>query len=145
MSTIIHKSVAMARAGDNRYVITKLKSGWLVMGDVQPLPGYCLLLADPVVESINHLSENERIDFSKDMYLGDALMATLGSYRINYEILGNKEGALHVHIIPRFQTEPEDKKNKPAGWGYDWGTAKRFDPVADKPFMESMRRFLQPS
>jgi hypothetical protein len=28
-----------------------MRSGWLVIGDVQPLPGYCLLLADPVVEA----------------------------------------------------------------------------------------------
>jgi len=47
----------MARVGTNPYVISKLPSGWLVIGDVQPLPGYCVFLADPVVPSINDLSE----------------------------------------------------------------------------------------
>lgn len=46
----------MARAGTNPYVICRMRSGWLVIGDVQPLPGYCLLLADPVVPSLNDLS-----------------------------------------------------------------------------------------
>lgn len=144
MNSVIHKRVASANSGDNPYVISKLKSGWLVIGDVQPLPGYCLLLSDPVVDSINHLSEVERIQFSLDMFrIGDALMSILGSYRINYEILGNKERALHVHIVPRYMDEPEEKRNRPAGWGYDWSKARKFDSTLDNSFIESMREFLK--
>jgi diadenosine tetraphosphate (Ap4A) HIT family hydrolase len=144
MSSVIHRRVELARAGNNPYVITKLQSGWLVIGDVQPLPGYCLLLADPVVESVNHLSESDRTIFSSDLFrIGDALMAVLDSYRINYQILGNKEGALHAHIIPRYLTEPEEKRIRPADWGYDWSTARKFDPKGDLPFVEAMRAFLE--
>lgn len=48
MPTMIHERVRMARAGTNPYVIAKLASGWVVIGDVQPLPGYCLLWAAPM-------------------------------------------------------------------------------------------------
>ena len=65
--TLIHERVAQARAGTNPYVICKLPSGWLVIGDVQPLPGYCLLLADPVVESLNALDEAGRVRYSLDV------------------------------------------------------------------------------
>ena len=39
--------------------------------------------------------------------LGDALLEVTGAYRINYEILGNLEPALHAHVIPRYMNEPE--------------------------------------
>lgn len=68
-----------------------MKSGWLVIGDVQPLPGYCLLLADPVVESINALGEVRRTEFCRDtLRAGDALLALTDAYRINYESLTGK-------------------------------------------------------
>ena len=40
--------------------------------------------------------------------IGDALLEVTGAFRINYEILGNLEPALHAHIIPRYLNEPED-------------------------------------
>ena len=46
---LIAERVAAAQAGTNAFVITKVRSGWVVIGDVQFLPGYCVLLADPVV------------------------------------------------------------------------------------------------
>lgn len=45
MANLIEQRVEMARNGQNPYVICKMKSGWLVIGDVQPLPGYCVFLA----------------------------------------------------------------------------------------------------
>lgn len=76
MSTIIHERVQLAQQGKNPYVIAKLKSGCLVIGDVQPLPGYCLLLPDPVVKDLNSLSEADRIAYCLDMArMGDAILA----------------------------------------------------------------------
>src|SRR5579872_4538565 len=63
MANLIEQRVELARRGENPYVICRMKSGWLVIGDVQSLPGYCLLLADPVVESLNALNEAERIQY----------------------------------------------------------------------------------
>src|SRR6185295_15025824 len=66
--------VAQARAGTNPYVIARLPSGWAVIGDVQFLPGYCLLLGDPVVSSLNDLSLEARGQFLQDMVrIGDAI------------------------------------------------------------------------
>ncbi len=132
-----------ARKGRNPYVICRMPSGWLVIGDVQPLPGYCVLLADPVVESPNALDEVQRGRYSLDtLRVGDALLALTDAWRINYETLGNSEPALHTHIIPRYRSEPDDKRGKPAWVGYDWKSARKFDPAADRPFVERMRRYL---
>jgi diadenosine tetraphosphate (Ap4A) HIT family hydrolase len=140
MTNLIAERVELARRGQNPYVICKMRSGWLVIGDVQPLPGYCVFLADPVIESINALDEAERVQYSLDVArVGDAVLAITDSYRINYETLGNAEPALHTHIIPRYRSEPDEKRRRPAWIGYDWPTSRRFDPARDGGFIERMR------
>src|SRR5262245_14402162 len=114
-SSLIEERVTLANRGQNPYVICRMKSGWLVIGDVQPLPGYCVLLADPIVESLNALGAADRIQYSLDVVrAGDALLATTDAYRINYETLGNSEPALHTHIVPRYRREPDEKRRFPA-------------------------------
>jgi len=123
---LIAERVAQARAGTNPKVLCRMRSGWAVIGDVQFLKGYCLLLPDPVVSSLNNLTENDRVLFLSDMALiGDALLEITGAYRINYEILGNTEPELHAHIFPRFLDEPDDKRRMPV-WFYDWKNAPKF-------------------
>ena len=133
----------MARVGTNPYVISKLPSGWLVIGDVQPLPGYCVFLADPVVPSINDLSEADRVHYSLDVLrAGDALLAVTNAYRINYETLGNTEQALHTHIIPRYLDEPDDKRKMPAMMMYSWAEAEPFSAELHGEMVERMRNWL---
>ena len=143
MTNLITERVELARRGQNPYVIGRMKSGWLVIGDVQPLPGYCVLLADPVVESPNALDLTQRTQYSLDVIrAGDAVLAVTDAYRINYETLGNSEPALHTHVIPRYRTEPDEKRRRVAWVVYDWATSRKFDPVQDGPFVERMRRQL---
>lgn len=120
---LISDRVALARNGANDKVICKMPSGWAVMGDVQFLPGYCLLLPDPVVPSLNDLDTDARLSYLLDMTrLGDAVLQATGALRMNYEILGNSEPELHCHLFPRYATEPEHNRKMPA-WFYDWKTA----------------------
>ncbi|MGE1156887.1 HIT family protein [Pseudomonas kitaguniensis] len=120
---LITERVALAREGANDKVICRMASGWAVMGDVQLLPGYCLLLPDPVVESLNDLDTAARSLYLLDMArIGDAVLQATGALRMNYEILGNSEPELHCHIFPRYACEPDDKRKMPA-WFYDWKTA----------------------
>jgi diadenosine tetraphosphate (Ap4A) HIT family hydrolase len=140
---LITERVELARLGQNPYVIRRMKSGWLVIGDVQPLPGYCVFLADPVVESINGLDRAQRTQYSLDVIeAGDAVLAVTDAYRINYETLCNSEPALHTHIIPRYRTEPDEKRGIVAWKAYDWPTSRRFDAAQDGSFVERMRRQL---
>ena len=137
---LIEQRVAAARRGENPYVIRRMASGWLVIGDVQPLPGYCLLLADPIVDSPNALSEPERIRYSLDvLQIGDALLAATAAHRINYLTLANQEPSLHTHIIPRYPDEPEAKRRGSPLHAYDWASARRFDPAIDGPLMARIR------
>jgi hypothetical protein len=56
---------------------------------------------------------------------GDALLSSTGCARVNYEIWGNAEPALHAHIMPRYLTEPQDKRHRPACMGYSWSEAEK--------------------
>ncbi|MEY4094052.1 MAG: hypothetical protein RLZZ53_1251, partial [Acidobacteriota bacterium] len=90
MPTAIHRQVEAARTGLLPRVITRMPSGWAVLGDPQITRGYCLLLPDPVVPDLNSLAGEARAQFLRDMAaLGDAVLAATGAERINYEILGN--------------------------------------------------------
>jgi diadenosine tetraphosphate (Ap4A) HIT family hydrolase len=80
----------------------------------------------------------QRINFLQDMgILGDALLAVTGASRINYEILGNSEAALHAHVFPRYATEPEEKRRQPV-WFYDWKSAVAFDAERDGQLMQEI-------
>ena len=140
----IRERVETANQGDNPNVILRLKSGWVVVGDRQPLEGYCMLMADPVVEGWNSLSEAARAQYALDMCrVGDALMEITGAYRINYETWCNVDQSLHTHITPRFMAEPEDKRRKQVILAYDGGAARAFDPARDAEFMRKMRAALE--
>jgi len=133
--TAIHRQVAAARAGDHPRVVARLASGWVVLGDPQVIRGYCLLLPDPVVPHLNALDHAGRRQFLEDMArVGDAVLAVTGAARINYEMLGNLEPALHAHVIPRHSTEPEALRTKPV-WFYDWAQAPAFDAERDRGLM----------
>jgi diadenosine tetraphosphate (Ap4A) HIT family hydrolase len=120
-----------------------MPSGWAVIGDVQFLPGYCVLLADPVVSSVNDLNAIDRGRFLQDMVkIGDAILKVTDSYRINYEILGNSEPELHAHIRPRYMSEPEDKRRMPA-WFYDWTNAVRYSSQEHGHILQAIRAQLQ--
>ena len=47
MPTLIHQRVRDCNLGTYPKAIGRVSSGWVVAGDVQFLPGYCLLLPDP--------------------------------------------------------------------------------------------------
>jgi diadenosine tetraphosphate (Ap4A) HIT family hydrolase len=143
MTTLIHQWVEECRAGSNPRTIARVTSGWVVLGNSQFLAGYSLLLPDPVVTDLNALSIQARKALLHEVgIVGDALLAVTGAVRINYEILGNLEPALHVHLFPRFEAESDELRTKPV-WFYDWDAAPAFEQSKDAPLMEEIRNYLQ--
>jgi diadenosine tetraphosphate (Ap4A) HIT family hydrolase len=121
--TAIHAMVERCRAGEASSAVGRVSSGWVLIAERQVLPGYCLLLPDPVVPHLNALPPTLRDQFMSDMALiGDALLVVTGSIRINYAIFGNVEPALHAHIFPRDSAEPEATRSAQP-WALDWGAA----------------------
>jgi diadenosine tetraphosphate (Ap4A) HIT family hydrolase len=141
----IPERIEAARAGTNPTVICRVPSGWVVLCDMQFLRGYCILLADPVVTSLNDLNQEQRAQYLCDMALvGDALMEVTGAYRINYGIMGNSDPYLHAHIVPRFASEPEEYLH-----GLPWSYPKcvldenKFDYERDEELIQQLARAIQ--
>jgi diadenosine tetraphosphate (Ap4A) HIT family hydrolase len=116
--------VGTALRGDNPTVLQRLTAGFAVIGDVQFLPGYCVLLTDhPAADRLTDLPRAKRLAFLDDMeLLGQAVERVCSRRdpafrRINYEILGNHDAFLHAHIWPRYEWEPDNIRSRPV-WLY---------------------------
>lgn len=117
--------IGSAARGENPTVIAELQSGYAVIGDIQFLPGYCVLLGkDPRAKALADMPRNERVQF-----LADAdLLATAVERacrdadprfrRTNIDILGNADAFVHAHVWPRYEWEPSDLIWRPV-WLYD--------------------------
>jgi diadenosine tetraphosphate (Ap4A) HIT family hydrolase len=125
--------IGSALRGDNPTVLTRLPGSFAVIGDVQWLPGYCVLLADdPSVTRLTELPLASQLDFLGSMArLGAAVERACadldpGFRRVNLEILGNADPFLHAHVWPRYDWEPPELVTRPV-WLYP--EAKWTDPA----------------
>ena len=116
--------IGSALRGENPTVMARLPGGFAVFGDVQWLPGYCVLLADdPAVSTLTSLPLPRQTRFLTSMaILGQAVEAACSQIdsafrRLNYDILGNTDEFLHAHVWPRYAWEPADQVTKPV-WLY---------------------------
>ncbi|PWI45144.1 diadenosine tetraphosphate hydrolase [Streptomyces sp. ICBB 8177] len=105
--------IGTALRGENPTVLRRLMAGFAVIGDVQFLPGYSVLLVDdPGVQRLSDLPRAKRLSFLTDMdQLGEAVERACGRLdpafrRVNLEILGNSDPFLHAHVWPRYEWEP---------------------------------------
>jgi len=100
-------------------------------------------LPDPVVADLNALTIEDRLTYLRDMsVIGDALLEVTGAARINYEIQGNAEHALHAHIVPRYADEPDEQRRRPI-WFSDRSHAPKFDPERDSGLMHKLAEDIQ--
>ena len=85
--------------------------------------------------------EARRVFLDEMAIVGEALLELTGAVRINYEMLGNVEPALHAHLFPRSDAEPEAMRLRPV-WFYDWDAGPMFDAERDAPLIEDLRAAL---
>ncbi|MCM0678935.1 diadenosine tetraphosphate hydrolase [Micromonospora phytophila] len=112
--------VRAALSGANPTVLRRLSAGFAVIGDAQHLPGYCVLITDdPSADRLTDLPRDRRLAFLADMDLLGAAVTRVCARRdpafrrINYEILGNLDAFLHVHVRPRYDWEPAELRHGP--------------------------------
>ncbi|MDG9707566.1 HIT family protein [Streptomyces sp. DH10] len=139
--------IGSALRGENPAVLRRLDAGFAVIGDVQFLPGYSVLLTDdPSVERLSELPRSRRLAFLGDMErLGEAVERACrrvepGFRRVNLEILGNADAFLHAHVWPRYDWEPEDLVRLPV-WLYPremWGEERYALGARHAPIREAI-------
>jgi diadenosine tetraphosphate (Ap4A) HIT family hydrolase len=117
--------IGSAARGENPTVLAELASGYAVIGDVQFLPGYCVLLGkDPHATAMADMPRAERVQFLADVDLLAAAVeracrrADPAFRRVNIDILGNANAFVHAHVWPRYEWEPHELVWRPV-WLYD--------------------------
>lgn len=117
--------IRSAARGENPTVLAELESGYAVIGDVQFLPGYCVLLGrDPEAKALADLPRKERVQFLSDAdLLATAVERACREVdplfrRVNIEVLGNADAFVHAHVWPRYGWEAPELIRKPV-WLYD--------------------------
>lgn len=109
--------------GEHPLLVGALRHAFVVLGDNQGCPGWCVLVLRRHVEHLDELS----LDAQRELF-GEAALAARavrrvfagagaggGPVRINYECLGNQVGHVHWHIIPRHADDPTPRE---AVWGW---------------------------
>lgn len=116
--------IGAALRGDNPTVLAKLPGAFAVIGDVQWLPGYCVLLVDdPAVTRLSDQRRPDRLRYLESVdVLAEAVEQACAAAdpafrRVNIEILGNTDPYLHTHVWPRYAWEPESLIGHPV-WLY---------------------------
>lgn len=110
--------IGYALRGENPTMISRMKSGFVFLMDIQFLPGWCVLTAYPQVSELNSLPFEKRNAYLMDMHiLGEAIASVTNPVRMNYSILGNTDNYLHAHVYPRYEWEEAERLRKPA-WFY---------------------------
>ena len=137
--------IETARQGSNPTTVCRVPSGWVFLADMQYLRGYCILMADPLVESLNSLDETARSQFLADMArVGDALLEVTGACRVNYAIMGNSDPVLHAHIVPRYAQEPEQYlHNTPWSYPPEVINGTNFDAARDCSLQQELAAAIQ--
>ena len=145
MGHSVEEGVSLARSGDHPALVCRVRSGWVVLADMQYLSGYSILLADPVVSSLNDLEAAQQADFLLDMArVGSALLNATVAQRINYGIMCNTDPHLHAHIVPRYAGEPiEMLHNHPWAYPDEIMSHRLFDPDQDSELIRKLREAIQ--
>ncbi|PWN04784.1 diadenosine tetraphosphate hydrolase [Nocardioides silvaticus] len=141
--------VGTALAGTNPTVLRRLRAGFAVIGDVQHLPGYCVLITDtPGADQLTDLPPERQLHFLEDMAVLGRAVATVCARRdpefrrINLEIQGNTDAFLHAHVTPRYSWEPPEIVGWPAALHHWTGLMTGGEPPLLGPDHDDLRREL---
>ena len=93
-------------------LIYEFPLSYLLLGDHQYFPGYCLLIYKWHVRELHELSAEESAELNTELMLAtNAIVKAFNPWKINHACLGNTDEHIHWHIIPRYDTEPDHSKH----------------------------------
>lgn len=95
--------IRLIQDGHNPYFVRELKTGYVVIGDIQRIKGYTLFLCKEHATEIHFLDKDFRSMFLEEMSLvAEAVYNAFKPDKLNYELLGSGNWAhMHWHIFPR--------------------------------------------
>lgn len=90
--------------------MTLIADGEITRAYLQPsasFRGYCILVLKRHAVELDDLSPEERTALIEDIArVARAIRSVCSPAKLNYEILGNVVPHIHVHVIPRYTSDP---------------------------------------
>lgn len=125
--------------------IAALPRTFVVLGNNQGLPGWCVLILREHREHLAELPREEQAAiFDEVARVAGAIRAVFSNSgvhacppRINYECLGNQVNHIHWHVIPRHASDPDPRN---AVWGIPAETLKGTMSDNDKQMLIAQLR-----
>lgn len=106
---LICDRIEMIKQGTNKYFVTELETGYVVLGDNQHFLGYTLFLCKQHATELYNLEHSFMMKYLEEMALvAQAVQNTFGAKKMNYELLGNGDSHLHWHLFPRNDGDLEE-------------------------------------
>ena len=100
---IVCERIERIKSGGNLFFVRELKTGYVVLGDIQRFKGYTLFLCKEHAVELHFLDKDFRQAFLEEMSLvAEAVYKAFHPDKLNYELLGTGSGIhMHWHIFPR--------------------------------------------
>lgn len=137
--------INMIREGINPYLVRKLETGYVVMGDNQHFKGYTLFLCKEHKTELFQLDHSMKMKFLEEMSIvAEAVSKAFHAEKMNYELLGNGDTHLHWHLFPRKEGDIENYGNNGKGpvWWYPMEKMYSDDNKPSLNELEEMKRKL---
>ena len=137
--------INMIREGINPYLVRKLETGYVVMGDNQHFKGYTLFLCKEHKTELFQLDHSMKMKFLEEMSIvAEAVSKAFNAEKMNYELLGNGDTHLHWHLFPRKEGDIENYGNNGKGpvWWYPMEKMYSDDNKPSLNELEEMKRKL---
>ena len=95
--------IEMIKNGKNPFFVRELKTGYVVLGDIQRFKGYTLFLCKEHATELHFLDKDFKRIFLEEMSLvAEAVYNAFHPDKLNYELLGVGNWVhMHWHIFPR--------------------------------------------
>jgi diadenosine tetraphosphate (Ap4A) HIT family hydrolase len=109
---LICDHVALARAGENPYLVAEMPHSIFVVGDHQWHRGYAVVALKEHVREPYYLSPDVQSEhFREVMRAAEALERTFQPVKMNFSCYGNAEPHVHWHLVPRYAYDPHPRKD----------------------------------
>ena len=91
-------------------IIVEQEHSYIVAGDHQFFPGYCMVISKYHVREIHDLPEDVAVAIFRDVIrAGKAIAKSFAPWKLNYASLGNIDEHLHWHVIPRYLNDVDHR------------------------------------
>ncbi len=110
MSCLICERIEMIKNGTNPYFVVELDTGYVVMADHQKYKGYTIFLCKMHITELHLLPYEYRKKHLVEMSIvAEAVYNVFKADKMNHAMLGNLDGHVHWHLIPRVKDDIPDK------------------------------------